>query len=136
MPNTEEIDFFKRMAQENKMVGGMADFETGTFILNPFRQWKSPEEKESVMANEALRLFMRSRNLNPVFELTDEQKQMPWLTGSSYKDDDKAVRETIISRLLSGDPSSGSPTKEQIGFAESVLKLLSKFGIDGIRRTK
>ena len=134
-PNTGEIKFFT----DNPTVGGMADFNTGTVVINPLKQWK-PEERNSIQANESMRLFMRHNNIKPEFKLTEEQTNLfsnnRTNTGSDYIDNPSELRETIITRIIAGDPSSGAPTKEQIDIAESLINLLKEKGISGIRRAK
>ena len=70
-PNTGEIKFFT----DNPTVGGMADFDTGTVVINPLKQWK-PEERNSILTNESMRLFMRHNNIKPEFKLTEEQTNL------------------------------------------------------------
>lgn len=130
---TEELKFF----QDNPMVGGMADFDSGTVVINPFRQWK-PEERNSILTNESMRLFMRHNNVKPAFKLTEEQTNLfrnnRTNNGSDYIDNPSELQETIIARILSGDPSSGEPTQEQLNIAEDIIRLLGERGISGIRR--
>ncbi len=132
-PSTGELKFFT----ENPTVGGMADFDSGTVVINPFKQWK-PEERNSILTNESMRLFMRHNNVKPAFKLTEEQTNLfrnnRTNNGSDYIDNPSELQETIITRILSGDPSSGKATEEQIGIAEALIKLLEEKGISGIRK--
>jgi len=134
-PGADELKFFT----ENPTVGGMADFDTGTVVINPFKQWK-PEERNSILTNESMRLFMRKNNVKPAFKLTDEQVKLfsnnRTNTGVDYIEHPAELQETIISRILSGDPSSGKPTPEQLNIAEDLIRLLEERGISGIRRDK
>ena len=117
----------------------MADFDTGTVVINPFKQWK-PEERNSILTNESMRLFMRKNNVKPAFKWTDEQVKLfsnnRTNTGVDYIEHPAELQETIISRILSGDPSSGKPTPEQLNIAEDLIRLLEERGISGIRRDK
>jgi hypothetical protein len=134
-PNTGELKFFT----ENPMVGGMADFNSGTVVINPFKQWK-PEERNSILTNESMRLFMRHHNVKPKFKLTEEQTNLfsnnRTNNGSDYIDNPTELQETIITRILAGDPSSGVATREQLDIAESLINLLKEKGISGIRGGK
>jgi hypothetical protein len=90
-------------------------------ITNPFSNL-SKEELDAVKLNEASRVFMK--NLKPTFALTKEQKNF-LLENKSYKNaslDDQ--RATIAARILSGDPSVGSPTTEQFQFVEKLKKVM------------
>ena len=133
-PNTRELKFFT----ENPMVGGMV-VEDSAVVINPFKQWK-PEERNSVLTNESMRLFMRHHNVKPKFKLTEEQtnffRNNRTNTGSDYIDNPSELRETIIARILAGDPSSGVATREQLDIAESLINLLKEKGISGIRGGK
>ena len=72
------------------------------------------------MVNEASRVHMRTnKQFKPSFDLTDEQTGN--LAGTNYT---KAAlqdrRETIAARILSGDPSGGTPTTEQQEFVDRL----------------
>jgi len=132
-PNTGELKFFT----DNPMVGGMVVEDS--VVINPFKQWK-PEERNSILTNESIRLFMRRNNIKPKFNVTEEQtnffRNNRTNTGSNYIDNPSELRETIIARIIAGDPSSGTPTKDQIDIAENIINLLKEKGISGIRGVK
>jgi len=115
-PSESENEWFKN----NSNVGGMADFESGTVVLNPFSKLSDPE-KQAVVKNETARLAMRKNNLVPEFQLTPEQEV-------SFRDygggDELAKRETIVGRIISGDPSALNVTPEQKAFADKVSSLM------------
>lgn len=101
-----EDSYFK----ENPHVGGMAAFETGDVILNPY----SPPEvnRDAVAKNEAFRLYMRDRGIAPDFPISDEQRAAYGET--PYGADDGALRETLAARIYSGDPSArATPEQEE-----------------------
>jgi hypothetical protein len=59
----------------------------------------------------------------PTFSLTDEQKK--FLDSNTYKDaspQDRAA--TIAARILTGDPSAGKPTKEQLEFVDKLKRMM------------
>jgi hypothetical protein len=106
--------------QANPNVGGMAA-EDGRVVLNPYAPL-SEDERRLVAANEAARLRMRSDSVGrPDFELTPEQAAYfaSINNGRSYGSD-QDIRETIIGRILSGDPSAGTTTPEQRAYARRI----------------
>lgn len=108
-----------RYFQANPNVAGMAA-EDGRIVINPYSTL-SDAEKESVAKNEAIRLYLRQSGQVPAFEVTKEQKQ--GLQGSEYvkPGNEAALRSTLIARILSGDPSAGNATQDQLDAAYSVL---------------
>lgn len=111
-PYKSELDFFKK----NPSVSGMAT-DDNFVILNKYSNLK-PQEFQSVANNEAARLFMRQSQV-PEFSITPEQKKS--FKGTSYESAPEAeLRATILARILSGDPSIKSPTKEQIDLARKI----------------
>lgn len=106
-----EDKFFK----ENPNVAGMAA-EDGTVILNPYSKL-SDVEKQAVAKNEAYRLFMRDKKIVPDFTITDEQRKQ--FEGSAYAKDDVALKQTIVARILTGDPSAKA-TDEQRKVAAQI----------------
>lgn len=109
-PTPSEIEFFKK----NTHVGGMAA-EDDKVILNPFSKL-TDAEKEAVALNESARIYMR-RNHAPTFEITPEQKA----AFKNYGSEDD-IKSTIAARILSGDPSAGNATEEQIKYVNRFLK--------------
>jgi hypothetical protein len=90
-------------------VAGMAG-EDGQVTLNPHSSL-SDAEKMGVARNEAIRLHQREHGLDYSFPLTDSQAQS--LMGSAYENDPAAARQTVVARIMSGDPSAGKPTFDQ-----------------------
>jgi len=117
-PYKGEIDFFKKRPE----VAGMAT-EDLKIILNPFSK-NSEEEQNAVAKNEALRLFMRENNIVPDFSLTKNQKSV--FQNTEYGKNEDALRQSIISRYLTGDPSVGDVTQEQKSYAQQILKMLER----------
>lgn len=104
-PYPGEDAFFKR----NPSVGGMAA-EDGQITLNPYSPL-SPEERQAVARNEAIRLHQRDLGVRYTFPLTRHQRQS--MAGTAYSANDDAARETIVARALTGDPSAGDLTDDQ-----------------------
>jgi hypothetical protein len=93
-----EDKFFK----ERPEVAGMAA-EDGSVILNPYSSL-SKKELSAVAQNEALRLKMRDDDFDPNFDLTKDQ--LKFFKGTEYEKNPKAMRQTILARIYSGDPSA------------------------------
>ena len=110
-----EDKFFK----ENPNVGGMAA-EDQSVILNPYSSLND-KEKQAIITNETARLAMRGGYERPTFELTPEQKQ----SFKNYSSNIQDQRETIVGRILSGDPSAGNVTTEQKKYAEGLRSVMN-----------
>ena len=113
-----EVKYFR----QNPSVAGMAT-DDGFVILNPFAELK-PEEFQSVAVNESARLVMREDpNFAPDFQLTAEQSR--FLDTTTYRSASQEDRlSTIAARILSGDPSGGIPTPEQVLFVSKLKERL------------
>jgi hypothetical protein len=109
-PYKTELDYFK----SNPHVAGMAA-EDDYIILNPFSKL-SEEQKQSVIKNEAARIFMRNSRNRPNFFLTPEQTKI--FNGYGSPQD---IRETIAARIFSNDPSYGQATKEQLDYVKKYF---------------
>ena len=118
-PQEDELDYFKK----NPTVTGMAT-DDNRIILNPFSKL-TDREKELVALNEAARIKMRTdAKLAPNFELTPEQSE--FLNSNTYKQASDADRKaTIAARILTGDPSAGTPTEEQTQFVDKLRQSFS-----------
>ena len=106
-PYPGEADYFKA----NPHVGGMAA-EDNRIVLNPHSKL-SPQEQQAVARNEATRLYLREQKWPLDFELTPEQRAS--FQGTPYGDPAHAddLKQTLLARLVSGDPSAGTPTARQ-----------------------
>lgn len=112
-----EDDYFKA----NPKVAGMAA-EDGTVILNPYSGLK-PQELDAVAYNEALRLHMRDAKITPNIAVTPEQDA--FFKGTAYEAADTEKRQTIVARILSGDPSAKA-TPEQEAEARRIERLIQE----------
>jgi len=105
----------------NPNVAGMAA-EDNKIIMNPYSTLKD-NEKQAVMMNEAARVHMRTKLIDPPnYDLTPEQTT----AFKDYSKDINDVRQTIAARLLSGDPSALKSTAAQ---DEYVTKLRQFMGV-------
>jgi len=118
-PEQGELDFFKKKPN----VAGMAT-DDNKIILNPYSK-NTPAEQQAVAQNEALRLFMNKTNFTSDFDLTDEQKE--FFKGSAYAKNPDAARQTILARILTGDPSAKNATPEQIKAAQELGNYIQQF---------
>lgn len=118
-PYNTELSYFK----SNPNVAGMAT-EDNKIILNPYSK-NTAKEQEAVAKNEAIRLFMNIQNIAPSFDLTEEQQK--FFKGSAYEKDPVAAKQTIISRILSGDPSAKNVTEEQMKAAKEIEALANSY---------
>ena len=118
-PEEGELAFFKK----KPTVAGMAT-DDNKIILNPYSK-NTPEEQQAVARNEALRLFMNKTKYSPTFDLTDEQKD--FFKGSAYAKNPEAARQTILARILTGDPSAKNATPEQIKAAQELGNYIQQF---------
>lgn len=106
-PYPGEDEYFR----QNKNVAGMAA-EDGNIVMNPY-SGINEQEKQGVIKNEALRLHMRDKGMEFGFPVTDEQKAPFAGTPYGAPENINALRSTILSRILTGDPSAGNITPEQ-----------------------
>jgi hypothetical protein len=122
-PYPGELEYFRKSPH----VGGMAT-EDGRIILNPYSPLQ-PHEKASVVQNEAARLAMHGMAQPPMMN----KQQSGYLAtadgGKPYGGgNDRAQRETIIGRALSGDPSAGQLSPEQTAYAAEVARRIRTMG--------
>ena len=109
-----EDDYFRK----NPNVTGMAA-EDDKIIMNPYSKL-SDVQKQAVMVNEAARVHMRRNFDAPTFTLTPEQEQM----FRSYSTNPVDIRSTLAARILTGDPSAGKATPEQLEYVKRLRKFM------------
>lgn len=119
-PEQSELEYFK----SNPNVSGMAA-EDDKIILNPYSKL-SKKEQDAVALNEYGRIVMRTNpKFAPNFVLSDEQ--IKFLDSNIYKNAPEQDRlATIASRLLSNDPSAGTPTIDQLKFVNKLQEYINK----------
>jgi hypothetical protein len=110
----DEDQFFS----DRPEVAGMAA-EDNTIILNPYSKL-SKKQLGAVAENEALRLDMRKNEFSPDFEVTPEQ--VKFFKGTEYADNPTAMKQTILARVYSGDPSANATPEQK----QALKKYLSK----------
>ena len=107
--------------KSNQHVAGMAA-EDGSIVLNHYSTL-SEKEKDAVALNEAYRLHMRDMKYRPSGRLTDEQAK--FFKGTEYEKSPDAAYQSILARILSGDPSAAA-TADQVSEAESLREMVSR----------
>jgi hypothetical protein len=115
-PYKGEDKYFKK----NPKVGGMMT-DDNKIILNPYSKL-NPQEKQAVATNEALRLFMKLKKINPDFDLTEDQTK--FFKGTEYESSPEEAKKSVIARILTGDSSAQNPSEEQLNFAEELKALV------------
>jgi len=106
--------------RDNPHVSGMAA-EDGQIIFNPYSRGVN---FDAVGRNEAARLWLRENKVVPTFNLTDAQKKA--FRGTEYENDEGALKNSILSRIISGDPSAGDVTEMQQKWADWLLQNLNE----------
>ena len=113
-PFPSERTFF----QNNPEVAGWAGDGTGTgpdrsIVINPSSPL-SPDAKRRVAELEATRLHMQDTGYAPEFAISPQQQQyFNSLKNKAYANDPAAARQTIISRILAGDPSAYATAEQE-----------------------
>ena len=106
-----EDKYFK----ENPNVTGMMT-EDNKVIINPYSNL-SDEEKQVVIRNEIIRLNFKNNNIIPNIKITDKQRE--FFKNTPYETNEDAMKQTIMARVLTNDPSV-NPTQEQIAAAAKL----------------
>ena len=111
-----ELEYFRA----NPHVAGMAG-EDSSIVLNPFSP-NTPEQQQLVAQNEAVRLWLRKNKVEPKFPVTPDQ--FASFKGTEYGKPENIdhLRQTLIARMMTGDPSAGGVTGDQRAFAENIAK--------------
>lgn len=119
-PYVEENVYFKK----NKDVAGMAT-EDNKIILNPYSSLNE-KQLQVVAENEAIRLFLKDKKIEPMFNVTPEQQASFANTEYGKPENLLNLKHTLISRILTGDTSAGQVTDMQQTWANFVKEELSK----------
>lgn len=106
----------------NPHVAGMAA-EDNQIIFNPYAKGVN---YNAVGQNEAARLWMRNNPTQFSFPLTNAQKAA--FAGTPYENNEDALRQSILARIISGDSSAGAVTPEQQLWADWLRSNLLKQG--------
>lgn len=112
-PTNSEMAFFQRSGVPGYAAEDMA------VVLNPGSSL-TPDERAAVAKNEASRLWMRETGFQPQF--TPSAEQVASFAGTPYATNKNAMLETLLARLLSGDPSAGTPSQKMQTEADVVQR--------------
>lgn len=110
--------------RQNPHVSGMAA-DDGRIILNPYSQLQQ-HEYDAVAKNEAARLFFRENQNRFKFDFDPTPEQFEAFRNTPYQNDPYNLRATIISRIISGDPSAGNVTTRQQQWADWIQEQLNQ----------
>tara|TARA_R110000868_G_scaffold340880_1_gene601750 strand:+ start:26302 stop:26757 length:456 start_codon:yes stop_codon:yes gene_type:complete len=119
-PYESESNYFRI----NPHVAGMAT-EDNQITFNPFAPSLSDvSNRDAVGRNEAARLWMREKGVAPNFPITPTQQS--FFSNTEYAKDPVALRQSVLGRILSGDPSAQDSTDQQKQMAYWLLQNLQK----------
>ena len=113
-----------RYFRQNPKVTGMAA-DDGRIIINPY-SGLSNMQRQSVVKNEAARLYFRENQNRFKFDFDPTPEQQQSFRGSPYENDPYNLRATIVARILSGDPSAGNYTPRQEQWSNWIVEQLNK----------
>lgn len=127
-PDGETLKWFKEHPETTGMavgggLNGSSAKDPRQIMLNPFSKL-TPEQKNGVAQNEAIRHFMDEKKPKLDFEPTPEQAA--FFAGTEYgkPENKERLKETIVARILTGDKSAGEITPEQIAAARKVQAMM------------
>lgn len=96
--------------------------EDNKVIINPYSKL-SDKEKQKVIENETIRLGFKTNNIVPNIEITKEQRE--FFKGTPYESNEDAIKQTIVARIMTGDPSAKA-TEDQMAEASMYRRDGSK----------
>jgi hypothetical protein len=88
---------------------------------------KDPQKREALYRNEASRILMDTQP-PPEYPISPELqkwRESTFKKGDAYLDNDQAFRETVIARLLTGDP--GPDANNPMPMESQVLQISSAY---------
>ena len=94
-------------------------------IVNP-QVMKDDRDALCVAFNESFRIIQEINGFDPVAEPTE--KQRAFFADTAYRDDERMLRRTILSRICTFDTSVTDPTNEQLQEAVEFLDTVLEIG--------
>ena len=94
-------------------------------VINP-STFRNEKDSLCVAFNEAFRILMQVNGFDPVAEPTE--KQRAFFADTAYRDDERMLRRTILSRICTFDTSVTDPTDEQLQEAVEFLDTVLEIG--------
>jgi hypothetical protein len=120
-PSKDELTWFEL----NPDITGYAS-EDSCVVLNPFSKL-TDAENASIVINEGVRLMMRALKLTPSFQITSKQKKR--FSNTIYESNSISLCETILARIIAGDPSAENPTELQLGYSQAISDIFDNLVI-------
>jgi hypothetical protein len=108
--------------QNHPEISGYAA-DDDSVVINPFTKL-SDTQISCVIRNEAFRIFMRILSISPALEITESQENL--FKRTPYGKNRQALCQTIIARIASSDPSAGTTTEFQEGYAKALGDVFDK----------
>ena len=94
-------------------------------VINP-STFRNEKDSLCVAFNEAFRILMEVNGFDPVAEPTEKQRE--FFADTAYRDDERMLRRTILSRICTFDTSVTDPTDEQLQEAVEFLDTVLGIG--------
>lgn len=101
--------------------------EDNKVIINPYSNL-TDNEKQAVIKNEKIRLNFKENNIVPDIDITEEQRAL--FKGTPYENNEDAMKQTIVARIMTGDPSVNA-TEDQMAEASMYRRDGSKKSAQG-----
>lgn len=94
-------------------------------VINP-TTFKNEKDGLCIAFNESFRIIQEINGFDPVAEPTE--KQRAFFADTAYRDDERMLRRTILSRICTFDTSVTDPTDEQLQEAVEFLDTVLEIG--------
>jgi hypothetical protein len=103
--------------------------EPRSVVFNPYNQYMAnPQQRDGLFKIEAARHYMDETGYNPQFELTPEQQK--WRKGlGEYAKDEKALRQSMVSRMIAKSAEIPKVTQEQMNVADEFKQKFDNRGL-------
>lgn len=124
-------------AKQNPNVAGMAmgaglndseELAPRTIVVNPDNPYmKDPKKRDALLMIEAARHMMEEEKYDPAFPITPEMKKWreeTFTNNEGYRNNDKAFKQSLVSRILVGDAGTEVASTEALADAERFRKAL------------
>ena len=103
----------------------LSNYSGPRVIINP-QVMKDGRDALCVAFNESFRIIQEINGFDPVAEPTE--KQRAFFADTAYRDDERMLRRTILSRICTFDTSVTDPTDEQLQEAVEFLDTVLEIG--------
>ena len=103
----------------------LSNYSGPRVIINP-QVMKDDRDALCVAFNESFRIIQEVNGFDPVAEPTE--KQRAFFADTAYRDDERMLRRTILSRICTFDTSVTDPTDEQLQEAVEFLDTVLEIG--------